>query len=161
MKKGFTLIELLIVISIMAILSGIVFASLGSSRAKARDGKRISDIGQIQLALQLFYEQNRTYPTFLYTNAAFEGIYIPSVPKDPNGNQYPYVTNLGRSPTDYHLGAVLEQVSPSSYNSNVDFNTNTSSKLSGWSGDFYGISTNCTGIAETTVAADRCYDVKG
>jgi prepilin-type N-terminal cleavage/methylation domain-containing protein len=74
MKKGFTLIELLIVIAIMAILSGIVFASLGSSRAKARDGKRVSDIGQIQLALELYRESNGRYPTAIYVNPVFNDV---------------------------------------------------------------------------------------
>lgn len=60
--KGFTLIELLVVISIIGLLSSIVFASLNSARIKARDARRIADIKQIQMALDLYYDQNNTYP---------------------------------------------------------------------------------------------------
>jgi general secretion pathway protein G len=61
-NNGFTLIELLVVIAIIGILSSVVLASLKSARIKARDARRIADIKQIQLALQLFYDSKRYYP---------------------------------------------------------------------------------------------------
>jgi len=61
-NKGFTLIELLVVISIISLLSSIVLASLNNARAKARDAKRISDLHQVQIALELFYNQYNAYP---------------------------------------------------------------------------------------------------
>jgi len=51
--KGFTLIELLVVIAIIGVLSTIVMASLTSGRAKARDSKRLSDLGQMSKLLNL------------------------------------------------------------------------------------------------------------
>lgn len=62
-KKGFTLIELLVVIVIIAMLSAIVMAALSNSRQKSRDARRISDIGQIALALELYYDGHRSYPS--------------------------------------------------------------------------------------------------
>lgn len=61
-KKGFTLIELLVVISIIGVLSTIVLSSLNSARVKARDAKRVSDIRQLQSALELYYSNNGQYP---------------------------------------------------------------------------------------------------
>lgn len=57
-NKGFTLIELLVVISIISLLSSIVFASLNGARAKARDVRRMQDLRQIQLALAMFAEDH-------------------------------------------------------------------------------------------------------
>lgn len=157
MKKGFTLIELLIVVAVMAILSGIVFASLGSSRAKARDGKRVSDISQIQLSLELYRESNGRYPTAIYSNPAFD-IYSPNTPKDPNGNNYFYSVSTPNG-FNYHLGAVLEQTNPDSYNLDVDLPQSAQRSWSaiGSVGGFDG--TGQCGPAAST--PDRCYDVKG
>lgn len=61
-KKGFTLIELLVVIAILGILSTIAVVSLQSAREKARDARRVSDIKQIQTALELYYNEGASYP---------------------------------------------------------------------------------------------------
>jgi len=61
--SGFTLIELLVVISIIGMLSSIVLASLNTARAKARDARRISDLSQIALAMEFFYDSQGRYPT--------------------------------------------------------------------------------------------------
>ena len=60
--RGFTLIELLVVIAIIGMLSSVVLASLNTARAKARDARRVSDLKQMQLALELYYDSNGSYP---------------------------------------------------------------------------------------------------
>jgi type II secretion system protein G len=61
-NQGFTLIELLVVISIISLLSSVVLSSLNSARAKARDTRRMTDMRQIQTALELYYDMNGRYP---------------------------------------------------------------------------------------------------
>ena len=60
--RGFTLIELLVVISIIGMLSSIILASLNSSRAKARDAKRIVEKRQVIIALNQYYGNNGAWP---------------------------------------------------------------------------------------------------
>jgi type II secretion system protein G len=61
-KKGFTLIELLVVIAIIALLASIVLVALNGARSKARDSTRRADLKQISTALELYYNDNGSYP---------------------------------------------------------------------------------------------------
>ena len=62
-KKGFTLIELLVVVAIVSLLSSIILSSLNTARAKARDARRLSDMHQMQVALDLYYSSFGVYPS--------------------------------------------------------------------------------------------------
>jgi prepilin-type N-terminal cleavage/methylation domain-containing protein len=69
-KGGFTLIELLVVIAIIGLLASVVLVSVGPARVKARDSKRISDIRQINLAMEMCTDNpscgagNNSYPVY-------------------------------------------------------------------------------------------------
>lgn len=88
-ERGFTLIELLVVIAIIGILSSVVLASLNSARKKGRDARRISDIKQLQLALELYYDANQRFPTATEafasatTSVLVTSKYISALPLDP------------------------------------------------------------------------------
>ena len=59
-SSGFTLIELLVVIAIIGILSGVVLQSLNSAREKSRNTTRLTQIDQINKALELRATVNGT-----------------------------------------------------------------------------------------------------
>lgn len=61
-QKGFTLIELLVVIAIIGLLSTLAVVALNSARQKSRDSKRVSDVKQVQTALELYFADKNEYP---------------------------------------------------------------------------------------------------
>ena len=121
-KRGFTLIELLVVIAIIGLLSSIVLASLNSARVKARDAQRIASLKQVQLALELYYDDFDRYPSqgsgdYLLSNinAKLVPDYIPTLPGDPlyrgTGSDYKYCSLPGRGYNNqsYALAVALER----------------------------------------------------
>ena len=118
-SRGFTLIELLVVIAIIGILSSVVLASLNGARLKARTTRSIADLNQLRTALEMYYNENGSYPPSsggwggLYTCwgtpsanwiVGLTPTYISSLPRSPNnstncGDNYIYSSNG----TDYKL----------------------------------------------------------
>lgn len=137
-NRGFTLIELLVVIAIIGILSSIVLASLNSARKKGRDARRISDIKQLQLALELYYDAHSSYPTAAQyaANLVSEG-FISTVPTDPSTSaSYSYAGLGGATCTSYHLGATLETTGHTALSSDADAAAGTA--CTGGGTDFAG-----------------------
>jgi type II secretory pathway pseudopilin PulG len=117
----------IVVIPIIMMLSSLAVVSLGSAREKARDARRISDIMQIQTALELYYADQGQYPVHpslelgssqasRLTGRGFEGssdaynplTYMGVVPADfevPTGG-YNYVSADG---TKYVITFALEE----------------------------------------------------
>ncbi len=160
-KKGFTLVELLVVIAIIGILASIMLVSFNTAKQKARDAQRLSDIKNIQVALEMYYNDNSKYPT---GTTALAPTYMSVVPTDPNGGgAYLYsplgnnTTNCSGNPiTGYHLGAALEIDAVLS--GDVDAGsggTGTFRLCNGYTG-FVGTADKCVGAAST---AHTCYDV--
>ena len=72
-KRGFTLIELLVVISIVSLLSSVVYANAATGRVKAQDAKKIVEARQVETAIRLFVEDNGRGPLNYGNDIAIEG----------------------------------------------------------------------------------------
>ncbi|MDD4819169.1 MAG: type II secretion system protein [Candidatus Colwellbacteria bacterium] len=90
LKSGFTLIELLVVIAIIGILSTLSVVALQSVRGKARDAKRITDIRQIQTALELYFNDQSEYPASVTAGSSIAS----------GSNTYMYTVPDGPTPAD-------------------------------------------------------------
>ena len=122
---GFSLIEILIAVAIMAILVSVLAPNLLGVRMRARDGRRKSNLAEIQKAMELYkMDQNpQTYPNtgfleFIPCNTCWSSeadctgnIYMRKTPCDP-ADDSPYIYYLN---TDdnlmYALSACLENQS--------------------------------------------------
>lgn len=61
-NRGFTLIEILMVVATIALLSSLILSSMNISRKRARDAKRMSDMYQMQKALNIYLDKYETFP---------------------------------------------------------------------------------------------------
>lgn len=118
--RGFTLIELLMVIAIIGLLASVVLASVSQARMKARDAVRISDIHQIQNALEIYATDNSNlYPsvggtTYVYAlSGTLSPNYISTLPEDPTRtgtSRYRYATaNQSSNRRSYTILVDLER----------------------------------------------------
>lgn len=66
-NHGFTLIELVIVISIIAVLGAAIISIINpfEIQRSSRDSVRVSNLNSISQALELYFAQNKSYPSTL------------------------------------------------------------------------------------------------
>ena len=95
-KTGFTILELLVVIAIMGLIFTIIVTVTRTARIRARDAARISNLGEIRKALELYYADNQMYPPvseWVYSaDSSWDELadalkpYLRVLPKDPLNN---------------------------------------------------------------------------
>jgi len=99
--QGFTLVEMLLVLTILAILAGIVYPKLTKHQLTARNQAALVQIKSFDHTLEIFEMDNGRLPTGpkglldLVQKPAgmpnWHGPYLELIPKDPWGNDYVYV----------------------------------------------------------------------
>lgn len=60
--QGFTLIELLVVLAIIGLLAGLILPALSAAREKAKVAKVMVELRQLEVALEMYYEDHERYP---------------------------------------------------------------------------------------------------
>ncbi len=95
---GFTLLELLAVIAIIAILATIAAVGISGAVKRGRDAVRERDMTNVKQALELYNQDNGSYPSTNYvglgdTTNGLVPNYIKELPKEKNirsGGEYTY-----------------------------------------------------------------------
>ena len=95
-NRGFTFVELLVVMSILGILLTVAISVINpvSQVNKAKDAKQTSDLTQIRVALDAYYDDNHCYPQSVgfgsSWNTANGSVYMQKVPQSPDSSS-PYI----------------------------------------------------------------------
>jgi general secretion pathway protein G len=136
-QRGFTLIEIMVVVVILSVLGALVVPQIIDKVDFAKVKRAQSDIRAIQTALDLYRLDNFKYPTTeqgllalvkqpadpTITNYAASG-YLKSLPKDPWGNVYLYVSP-GSDGRDYEITTYGRDGKPGGEGYDADISTAT------------------------------------
>lgn len=117
-NRAYTLVEVIVVIGIIAVLTTLVYASLNGAKAQNRDQKKVADISNIQLALEMYFNRNRQYPSKLWPDSGdpvtdppltyLVPEFLPAKIDTPASGGYNYFPIGGSKCSSYHLWTVLE-----------------------------------------------------
>ncbi len=114
-SSGITLLELIVSMAIIAILTVSLWGNFSTSLAKGRDSKRKQDLASIAKALELYYNDNKAYPSPLPNWGSILShptrphvIYMQKLPADPSSPYVDYCYRTDVNAAYYQLYARLE-----------------------------------------------------
>ena len=124
-KEGFTLVELLIVIAIIGILVAMAIIAIDPIRVlqDTRDTKTRTEMNQVKTSLQLYFNENNSYPATL---AGLVPTYTRQLPT--------FAISYGESGTDYDAAATVNNTTTEDTNSETKC---TADGGNGASGDYW------------------------
>ncbi len=115
-QAGFSFVELIVVVTIIMVITVAGTLSYQSTSQKSRDGKRMSDLQKMAVALEMYKQENVTYPAVSGNSpSGLVTEYMQELPKDPKDPTFTYLYTLGATNYSYVLYAHMENVGSTNY----------------------------------------------
>ena len=109
--SGFTLIELSVTVTIIGILSSIAITGLSSTMQKAQDTSYLSNLRDLQLALEAYKSVNGKYPAIGTSPSEYIlGLlpdFISKLPNGPSGSGFEYSVSSDKKSYCVHVKGIV------------------------------------------------------
>jgi hypothetical protein len=130
-----------LILSVLLVIMGILFdrKSCESYKIRMSDPRKVSDIRQIELGLELHYMSYHEHPTNIQVLVNEGWLNMSSLPTDPRTKEpYNYAYGINKE-TDkieyYHLGAILNNKDSDMLKDDIDYNSSFNTELVDWQFD--------------------------
>ncbi len=134
-KNAFTFVEILVTISILVVLISISIFAFRSTGAESRNTKRVSDIKQIQVALDMYRKESGSFPTTItmgseLKNATTSTVFLKKIPNNPSPEddgtcadqnyQYTYATATDTYTLSFCISDSVGDLSAGNYQATIN-----------------------------------------
>lgn len=134
-KNGFTFVEILVTISILVILISISVFAFRSTGADSRNTKRVNDIKQIQVALDMYRKESGSYPQTItiggeLKNTTTGTVFLKKIPNNPSPEddgtcadqnyQYSYTTTTDTYTLSFCISDSVGDFSAGNYQATIN-----------------------------------------